>query len=91
MIISEIKLFELLKAKIGEKEAEAFVEILETKVDKRFEEAKATIATKEDVVREMANLKTEMEKRFTEQLKWMIVMWITQLGAIVTIIKFMIH
>ena len=31
MIVSEIKLFELLKARIGEKEAEAFVEILETR------------------------------------------------------------
>ena len=76
MIVSEIKLFELLKAKIGEREAEAFVEILETRVDKKFEEAKATLSTKDDI---------------NNLLKWMIVMWITQLGAIVTIIKFMVH
>jgi hypothetical protein len=31
MIVSEIKLYELLKAKLGEKEAEAFVHILEKK------------------------------------------------------------
>ena len=76
MIVSEIKLFELLKAKIGEKEAEAFVEILETRVDKKFEEAKATLSTKDDI---------------NNLLKWIIVMWITQLGAIVAIIKFMVH
>ena len=80
MIVSEIKLFELLKAKIGEKEAEAFVEILETKVEKKFEDAKATLATKE-----------HLDNRINDLLKWMIVMWVTQLGAIVAIIKFMGH
>jgi hypothetical protein len=34
MIVSEIKLFEMLKAKLGKEEAEAFVEILEKKVVK---------------------------------------------------------
>ena len=47
------------------------------------------LATKEDVVREIANLRVEMDRRFTEQLKRMIVMWINQLGALATIIKFM--
>ena len=72
MIVSEIKLFELLKAKIGEKEAEAFVEILETKVDKKFEEAKAIIATKEDI----ANSKVEI-------LRWMFRFFIVIILAII--------
>ena len=72
MIVSEIKLFELLKAKIGEKEAEAFVEILETKVDKKFEEAKAAIATKEDI----ANSKVEI-------LRWMFSFFIVIILAII--------
>ena len=80
MIVSEIKLFELLKAKIGEKEAEAFVEILETSVDRKFEDATKNLATKQD-----------LSEKFNDLLKWMIIMWVTQLGAIVTIIKFMMH
>lgn len=55
-MVNEIKLFELLKAKIGEKEAEAFVEILETRADTKFEEAKKHLATKEDI----ANVKVEI-------------------------------
>jgi hypothetical protein len=51
MIVSEIKLYELLKAKLGEKEAEAFVHILEKKVDDKFDDAKQTIAKKEDMAR----------------------------------------
>ena len=38
MIFSEIKLFELLKTKLGEKEAEVFIEALEKKV--KLEERK---------------------------------------------------
>ena len=72
MMVNEIKLYELLKVKLGEKEAEAFVEILETRVDKKFEDARATLATKDDI---------------RDLLKWMIVMWISQLGAIIAIMK----
>lgn len=58
MIISEIKLYELLKAKIGEQEAEAFVEILERKVDQTVETKSTNFATKTD----LHNLRTELQK-----------------------------
>jgi hypothetical protein len=36
MVVSEIKRYELLKAKIGEREAEAFIQLLENKVETRL-------------------------------------------------------
>ncbi len=72
MIVSEIKLFEMLKARLGQQEAEAFVEILENKVDRKFEEAKQTLATKED----LANTKVDL-------IKWMVGFWIAQMAAII--------
>lgn len=72
MVISEIKLYELLKAKIGEKEAEAFVEILERKVDKKFEERKSDFATKEDI----SGLRTELLRTI----------YITSLGQLLAIV-----
>jgi len=51
MVVSEIQLYELLKAKLGEKEASAFVEILEKRVDRKFEENRNILATKEDLAR----------------------------------------
>src|SRR5580700_5602375 len=57
MVVSEIKLYELLKAKLGNQEAEAFVEILEKKVDQKFDDAKQILATREDI----ANLRTELK------------------------------
>jgi len=84
MIVSEIKLYELLKAKIGEREAEAFVEILENKVDRKFEDAKETLTTKED----LANTKVDI-------IKWMVslilALFIALVGAMAAIIKLMIN
>ena len=84
MIVSEIKLYELLKAKLGEKEAEAFVEILEKKVDDKFDDAKQTLLTKED----LANTKVDL-------IKWMVALllalFIALVGAMASIIKLMIN
>ena len=84
MIVSEIKLYELLKAKLGEKEAEAFVHILEKKVDDKFNDAKQSLATKED----LANTKVDL-------IKWMVALllglFIALVGAMAAIIKLMIN
>jgi len=72
MVVSEIELYELLKAKIGEKEAAAFVDILDKKVDKKFDDAKLTLATKQDVTQAKLDM-----------VKWMVGFWIVQMAAIV--------
>lgn len=56
MVVSEIQLYELLKAKLGEKEASAFIEIVEKRVEKKFDENKNILATKED----LANTKSDI-------------------------------
>ena len=63
MVVSEIRLFELLNARIGEKEAEAFVEILENKVDKKFEDRRGELASKEDLIKEIGAIALEGRKR----------------------------
>jgi hypothetical protein len=79
MIVSEIKLYELLKAKMGEKEAEAFVQILDTKVDQKFDEAKQVLATKEDIAR----LDLKIAETKVDLIKWMVGFWIAQMAAII--------
>ena len=79
MIVSQIKLYELLKAKLGEKEAEAFVHILEQKVDDKFEDANKTLATKEDVAR----LDIKIAETKIDLIKWMVGFWIAQMAAII--------
>ena len=72
MVVSEIELYELLKAKIGNREAGAFVEILEKRVDKKFDEAKQILATKEDVTQSKLDM-----------VKWMVGFWLAQMAAII--------
>ena len=49
MIVSEIKLYESLKKIIGDKEAEDFVQLIEEKMEKKFEQRKSELATKDDL------------------------------------------
>lgn len=72
MVVSEIKLYELLKSRIGEKEAEAFIQILEEKVEKKFEQKKSELATKEDI----SNLRAELLRTI----------YLTSLGQLIAII-----
>jgi hypothetical protein len=83
MIVSEIKLFEMLKARLGQQEAEAFVEILENKVDRKFEEAKQTLVAKEDLLK----LQVEIEKRFNQLIIWVVGTGIAVAGLIIAVLK----
>ena len=83
MIVSEIKLFEMLKARLGQQEAEAFVEILENKVERKFEEAKQTLVAKEDLLK----LQVEIEKRFNQLIIWVVGTGIAVAGLIIAVVK----
>jgi hypothetical protein len=89
MIVSEIKLFELLKARIGEKEAEAFVEILETKVDRKFEESKDVLATKTDIGKVREDM-AKMEVRLVKSVYIVgLVQYLAILASVIAIMKFL--
>ncbi|HXI00647.1 MAG TPA: hypothetical protein VNI52_10300 [Sphingobacteriaceae bacterium] len=49
MSVSEIQLFPILKAKLGEKEAEELVTFVKSEVKAEFENRKEVLATKEDI------------------------------------------
>ncbi len=70
MNISEITLFNTLKTKLGEQEAQVVVEGIKTAVVMEFNQKKDMLATKEDIHR----LENEIEKVKAELLliKWML-------------------
>lgn len=69
MQVAEIELYEIIKAKIGEKEAKTLVEYIEAKVEKKFEEKKDLFVTKEDLANAKAELEIKMEKIRTDILR----------------------
>lgn len=87
MVVSEIKLYELLKAKIGEREAEAFIEILDGRVDTRLVEKTAVFATKEDLAKIEGKLLSTISESKVDIIKWMVATAIAIVGLTVALIK----
>ncbi len=87
MIISEINPYELLKARIGEKEAEAFVQIIDNKVESGLNERTSVFATKEDI----AKLETKISESKVDMIKWTIATAIVMYGILMASMKFFFH
>ena len=97
MEISQIQLFDLFRSKFGDKEAEAFVHIIEEKMNTRFELRKHELATKGDIAclkedilclrQEIAavrdSTKDDMRKLKDELLK---TIYLTSLGQLFAIV-----
>ena len=76
LLITDIELYELLKAKLGEKEAKSLVEYVETRIDRKLDDKKDVLATKID----LANLKADI-------IKWMFLFWIGQLASLIALFQ----
>lgn len=83
MSVIEIQLFQILKAKLGEQEAEQLVAFVKDEVRTEFDNKREILATKED----LANIRADLSKSIY------IVGFIQFLalgGAVIGIINFMI-
>ena len=88
MVISttDIQLFQILRQKIGEQEAEALVSFVDSKIKDNYETNLKVLATKEDI----SLLKQDISNLKSEILKWMVGMFIplylTIVGLIITLL-----
>ena len=87
MHVAEIELYEILKSKLGDKEAKTLVEYIEAKVSKELEEKKDLLATKQDI----ANLEIKLEKAKADIIKWMFLFWVGQLASLIAILQIFFH
>lgn len=100
--ISEIQLFNLLKPKLGEKEAEQFVLFVKEEVGKTVDDKQQILLKDISVLRDDVNkdfkylreeitrvfaTKEDLQKIKSELLLWAFVFWATQLGAIFAFMK----
>ena len=98
--ISDIQLFNLLKNKLSEKEAEQFVSFV-SEVIKKVGEKQQIITKDIDIIRE--EMRNEFSKTATKDfveskiadakfqiIPWAFVFWVTQLGSIFAFLKFFI-
>lgn len=95
--ISDIQLFNLLKGKFGEKDAQEFVSLIKNEVENTFENKKDSLATKSDLAAVelkltelISRLEVTIAKTESKLILWAFVFWATQLGAIFAFLKFLI-
>lgn len=69
----ELRVYEIFKSKLGEKEAEAIIEFIEAKSQQKVEEKKDIFMTKDDKI----ELIEKMNRDKIDMIKWMFGFWIT--------------
>jgi len=68
--MTDIQLFQILKQRLGDKEAESLVSFVDSKLKESNEQNLKTLATKEDLVRLEGKLTTAIEVSKSEMIKW---------------------
>jgi demethoxyubiquinone hydroxylase (CLK1/Coq7/Cat5 family) len=75
-------MYNILKIKLGDKEAKALTEYVENHVEKSFEKEIDRIATKEDLLK----LDVKLSDTKSEIIKWMFIFWIGQIVVTLAIL-----
>ncbi len=68
MTTIELRVYEIFKTKLGEKEAETVMEYLDSKAEEKINQKKDVFLTKDDKA---------------DLIKWMVGFWIAQMAAII--------
>lgn len=79
MSVSEIKLYKILKEKMGEEEAQSLVEYVELKIAEEFHDKQYVLATKQDLL----VLKEELAERMNKQKEELIERMDKQKGELI--------
>ena len=77
---TDIQLFQILRERLGDKEAEALVGFVASKLKESNDQNLKVVATKED----LANVKTEM-------IKWMFIFWVGTIGVLSGIMALLLN
>jgi hypothetical protein len=86
--ISDIQLFNALKNKLGDKEAEQLVTFVKSYVKEEISEQVPGIATKDFVNARISEVEVKIAETKFQLILWAFVFWATQLGAIFAFIRF---
>ncbi len=86
-----IRLYEMLKPKLGDQEARMFIQHFEESFDEQFSTKMHELATKGDIKLEISELRGELRVEIaqskSEIIKWMFIFWAGQIATVVAIMK----
>jgi cytochrome c biogenesis factor len=88
---SDIQLFQILKQKLGDKEAEALVSFVDSKLKENNESNLKVLATKEDIAKLEGRLEVKIAEVKADMIKLMFIFWtgsiLTTLGGMFAFLK----
>ena len=82
IVTSELQLFQILKQKLGDIEAEVLVTFVDAKIKEANEQNLKVAATKEDTLNLRTELKTDIAEAKADIIKWMSIFWIGSVSVI---------
>ena len=80
------RLYQLLSEKLGNDTTEAMFRYIDNKTERAVEATIKSLATKDDLTREVGNLRKEIADNKVDSIKWMFIFWIGQIGATLAIV-----
>ena len=78
---TDIQLFQILRQKIGEQEAEALVSFVDSIIKDNNDTNLRVLATKEDIAKSEGKLEVKISEVKAEIIKWMFIFWIGQVAV----------
>ena len=84
--MSDIQLFQILKQKLGESEAEALVSFVDSKIKDNNDVNLKVLPTKEDIAKLEGRLEVKIGDVKAEMIKWMFIFWMGQVAVTVGLI-----
>ena len=79
---TDIQLFQILKQRLGEQEAESLVYFVDSKIKENNETNLKTLATKEDIAKLDGKLAGMIAETKADMIKWMFIFWTGSIFAI---------
>src|ERR1700761_7846369 len=90
------RLYKLLSEKLGSDTTEAMFKYIDNKTERSVEATIKTLATKEDlhkeiggVRKEISDVRKEISESKADMIKWMFIFWVGQIGTTLAIIIFL--
>ncbi len=83
LTMTDMQLFQILKQKLGEKEAEALVTFVDAKLKVNNEANLKVIATREDVVKLKGDLETKISETRSDIIRWVFGIFVVLMLAII--------
>ena len=80
---TDIQLYQILRQKMGEKEAEALVSFVDSKIKENNQSNLRTLVTKEDLAREIGDVKVKMAETKSDIIRWVFAFFVTLMLAII--------